>query len=45
MLLMVGHWYAQRETAAPVELREVPHAAVALLNVYRVEFYGMGVGR
>jgi len=45
MILMVGHWYAQRETASPVELREVPHAAEALLNCYRVEFYGMGVGR
>jgi uncharacterized phiE125 gp8 family phage protein len=45
MLLMVGAWYGQRETISPDNVREVPFAATALLNAYRVQFGGMGVGR
>jgi len=39
MLLLVGHWYAQRETAAAGNLAEVPYAVTALLiNHARIGF-------
>jgi len=39
MLLLVGHWYAQRETAAVGNLAEVPYAVTALLiNHARIGF-------
>lgn len=39
MLLMIGHWYAQREDSA-----DIPHAADALLSIYRVLPLGLKVG-
>jgi uncharacterized phiE125 gp8 family phage protein len=39
MLLLVGHWYAQRETAAAGNMLEVPYAVTALLiNHARIGF-------
>lgn len=39
MLLLVGHWYAQRETAAAGNTLEVPYAVTALLiNHARIGF-------
>jgi uncharacterized phiE125 gp8 family phage protein len=36
LLLMVGHWYANRESVAPGDLREVPAAFNALVYAMRV---------
>jgi uncharacterized phiE125 gp8 family phage protein len=39
MLLLIGHWYAQRETAAVGSYAEVPYAVTALLiNHARIGF-------
>jgi uncharacterized phiE125 gp8 family phage protein len=40
ILLLLGHWYAQRETAADVAQREVPWAATALCQLYRTQWFG-----
>lgn len=36
IMLLVGHWYENREMAAPVQLREVPLAVESLIWVDRV---------
>lgn len=36
MLLLIGHWYAHRESVADVSMSEVPHGVHALLQPYRV---------
>jgi uncharacterized phiE125 gp8 family phage protein len=38
ILLLIGHWYSNREAASALSLRSVPMAVDALLNAYR--FYG-----
>ena len=45
ILLLVGHWYAQREAAATANMAEVPYAVRALCDGYRMQFMGMGAGR
>ena len=35
ILLMVGHWYANREAVAPGQMHEVPMAVDALIRPYR----------
>jgi len=44
MLLLIGHWYRQRETAATVSQAEVPYAVKALCDTYRVQFCGWSRG-
>jgi uncharacterized phiE125 gp8 family phage protein len=38
ILLLLGHWYGNREAASALSIRTVPMAVDALLNAYR--FYG-----
>lgn len=38
VLLMVGHWYANREAASPDSLREMPLGASAILAMHRRMF-------
>jgi uncharacterized phiE125 gp8 family phage protein len=38
LLLMVGHWYAQRETASDKPMQEVPLASTGLLALHRRMF-------
>lgn len=40
MLLLVSHWYQNRETTSDTDLREMPFGFDALLNVHRVSWYG-----
>ena len=39
ILLLVGHWYVNREAASSVQMSNVPFAVDALLNSYR--FFGL----
>ena len=39
MLLLIGHWYENREALAPVNLMPVPMAVDALLSPYRVVYF------
>lgn len=34
-LLMVGHWYANREAASELNMNDVPYAATSLINLQR----------
>lgn len=36
MLLLVSHWYVNRETASPMKLTEIPFGVTALLDMYRI---------
>ena len=36
LLLIIGHWFENRETVGPVNLKEVPMAATHLIQAYRV---------
>lgn len=36
ILLLIGHWYAHREAAAPGAVTELPMAVAALITPYRV---------
>lgn len=38
ILLLVGHWFKEREAATVVALRELPFGVQALLNTYKVGF-------
>ena len=38
MLLMIGHWYANREASSETKLEEIPLGAYALLNLHRQMF-------
>ncbi len=38
MLMLVAHWYANRETATTAALSEIPHGAAALIAEARVPF-------
>lgn len=40
MKLMIAHWYANREDATPVELKEIPMGARMMMQLHR---RGMGV--
>lgn len=35
VFMLVGHWYNQRETAAGVQMRDVPHGTMALIRPFR----------
>ena len=35
MLMLIGHWYANRETVSDVTMSEVPLAATALFSQFR----------
>lgn len=37
MLLMIGHWYANREDTSMVELKPIPMGSQSLLRPYRIE--------
>lgn len=37
LLLMVGHWYANREDSSMVELKPIPMGSERLLRPYRIE--------
>jgi uncharacterized phiE125 gp8 family phage protein len=43
ILLLVGHWFAQREAVASTQLHDVPFAVQALCNPYRVQHFGTAV--
>lgn len=38
MLLMIGHWYANREASSETKFEEIPLGAYALLNLHRQMF-------
>lgn len=38
VLLLVGHWFKEREAATVVAMRELPFGVQALLNTYKVGF-------
>lgn len=40
ILLTVGHWYEQRASISEATFKEVPMTAEALVNNYRVAWYG-----
>lgn len=35
VLMLVGHWYNQREAVAGIQMREVPYTFQALIKPYR----------
>lgn len=38
ILLLVGHWFKEREAATVVAMRELPFGVQALLNTYKIGF-------
>lgn len=36
ILLLVSHWYVNRESASPMRLTEIPFGVTALLDMYRI---------